>query len=654
MRLIGGYIRLDGGPAELRHLAAMADAMTAPALSPILRPAVNGPCGLFELDFAATPAFAGAPPGGWLVAADLRLDHPDAFAASYRGTDPASRLVSMIERHGADFPDKLYGDFAVAIWSETARRLWLGRDFAGVRPLAYTYRPRRYLAFASLPKGLHGAGFSSGEPDPAAIALRYFAGYFREGDSGFSDIRYLPPGCTLVMAQDQTEPREIRAWQPDPSMIGGWRHGIDAGAEELRHRIGEAVSVRLPAAGAVCSELSGGLDSSAVTILAARDMRDRGGQVVAVSMMDKAPASIVNDHGDGHLVAAILARQPDLIWVDSDGEAPPAPFDPDVPRAGAATRRAAIHLTAKRFGADIVLTGLGGDQGPSYNGKDIYADMARSCRWIHLFRALSAISVQEGVPLSAMIRRRVIAPLLPPGARSVIDRIRGRGRTFNPRLFHLQPDCRRIADAFVAAEMGIADPIRLRGFTRGKLAARCTRLAVEGASAGIGYAHPLLDRRVVELSLAFPAHHFVGEGMARQPFRRAMCGILPEEVRTWPFKYSPAIGDILRLSAERAAILTELEGLRGNAQVESVFNIPSIIAVVRAIPEGEAALAMARRIAAAGRGRAPPRTHFLIARMAASMARHMAMLGSYAMLKADENRQPRTFEGMADERPISI
>jgi len=117
MRMICGVVRLDGAVAEPTMLEAMATALIPDGLSPRLSQSLDGPAGLMLLDFAAT-AEPGRPPDdlpeqdGWLVAADLRLDRPEALALGLscpRDLPPEALLVRAVEAYGDDFPDPTAG-----------------------------------------------------------------------------------------------------------------------------------------------------------------------------------------------------------------------------------------------------------------------------------------------------------------------------------------------------------------------------------------------------------------------------------------------------------------------------------------------------------------------------------------------------------------
>lgn len=603
MRLICGIIRLDGAAADPQIAAAMAAAMSADGLSPRLTVQAEATAALAVLDFAA-PAEPGAdalpqgPDGTWL-AADLRLDRPAELAAAlgcsaFASTDELA--LAALARWDMDAPDRLDGDFALAQWHPGRRRLVLARDIMGARPLCWTHQPGRHVAFASLPRGLYGSGAVERRVDPVALGRLLFEPALGHDVTGMQNINWLPPGHALAATPDGV--RLHRAWRPDPARVGVWRGSAAEAAEQMRALVEAAVACRLPSAGPVAAHLSGGLDSSAVAVLAARHLRADGRRLHVFSQMaDPTRASDLRD--ERNFIHAVLSQEPGMAWTPAHvdgfetGNAPELGVDGPLVSVDEA-----ICAAAAQAGAGMLLTGAGGDETATFNGADLYAAMLRQGRWRELPAELRARARRDGQPLSAVILRRVVGPLLPHWLRQTRRRLLGitPPRALLASLEFLHPDLApRVAAAMQreAPRVDTADG-RIRMLSHPYLAGRATRWAAIGARHGIAFSHPLLDRRIIDFTLSLPLERFAQDGHTRQPFRNAMAGVLPDAVRLRDSKFMPFPDLPLVLAARKPALLAQVAALRGEPAAGSHFDLDAIAAALEAIPEGGAAEVLAR------------------------------------------------------------
>lgn len=579
MRLICGILRLDHRPASDATLAAMAEAMTAPGLRPQVARRCEGSLGLAVLDFAARPELPDH--DGWIVAADLRSRIPAGHA---------TLALDALRRHGPDFPDRIDGDFAVALWDRGDQRLWLGRDFIGVRPLAWTFRPGEWFAFASLPKGLHGAGLASTRIDAVAQGLRLSQSFFGGSDSGFADIAYLPAGHSLcVRPTDTAPPRAHRAYRPDPRAVGRWRGTADEAAATLRTLIEQAVADRMPQRAPIGCHLTGGLDSSAITVLAARTARRQGGTVLALSALTADPVGPARCD-ERPLINAILAQERDLAHVVAEDQPnrPSQPEDPDWPGTALDGHDDRLMAAAAAFGAGLVLSGVGGDEGASYNGANLDARLLRDGAWASLARQLPLRARRDGRSLARTFYHRVLIASLPAGwglplrrAPGVLDNSQGVARFFAPALR------RRMAMRRLPPILRTNDPAeRSLAFADHHIPSRCTYFSLLAARHGLAVSFPLLDRRVVDFMLSLPAALFLADGYARQPFRRAMTGILPDRVRLATTKVGLFDQRFATHAARRSDYAACLASLRqGDPAIADMFDLDAIEAGLAQLPK---------------------------------------------------------------------
>lgn len=603
MRLICGILHLDGTAATAGPLDAMAAAMVPPGLTPRVDMRVNGPLGLAVVDFNSQGGGL-IERDGSIIAADARLDRP--------GRDPAQMLVDATARYGVDFPDHVDGDVAIAVWRPDRAELLLGRDFMGVRPLSWTWRAGRWFAFASLPKGLHGSGMASPAIDPPAVGARLVQTYFSRTDSGFAEIAYLEAGHSLtIRPDDDRPPRPHRAYRPGPADVGRWRGTPDEAADTLRRLLKDAVAARLPASGPVACHLSGGLDSSAITVLAARDMRQRSAQTLALSMTMRTavgPAEL----NERPLIAAVLAQEPQLdhTYIHHRAFMPGDQQDPDWPGSIIGGHDDQMAATAANFGADRILSGVGGDEGASYNGANLYARLLRDGHLRTLWRELPARARTDGRPLPRAILERLIWPLLPKTVRHRIKRRpgpldlrHGLGRYVNPALID------QVAQRQMPIILQDNSPTeRVRAFAEHLIPGRCTYYAIMMARHGLAVSFPLLDRRVVDFMLSLPVHMFLADGQSRQPFRRAMHGILPEDVRLARHKVGQADEMYIHYAAHKAMLLSTVDALRAAPPrlVSEIVDLDAIRAGLNLLPEPGSASTFIREHVGALPGGHPP------------------------------------------------
>ncbi len=181
---------------------------------------------------------------------------------------------------------RLEGMFAFAVWDERRRRLLLGRDRLGKKPLYYWADGRR-LVFGSEIKAVLAHPAVPAELDADAIPAYLTFGYVPTPATFYRGVHSVPPGHVLV-AGEGDGPRLERYWEPQAAGTGGVATldlSLDeAGAEALMH-LEAAVERRLVADVPLGAFLSGGVDSSAVVGLMAQ-LQSRPVQTFTIGFED--------------------------------------------------------------------------------------------------------------------------------------------------------------------------------------------------------------------------------------------------------------------------------------------------------------------------------------------------------------------------------
>lgn len=181
-------------------------------------------------------------------------------------------IVHGYEEWGDAVVDRLRGQFAFGIWDQNRRRLLLARDRLGEKPLFYHYSSERFL-FASEIKALFAAGSISRDPDFVAIDEYLTYLYFPPPRTAFRGIWKLPAATCLAVELRSLDKFEIRQWTYWDAATAIKQQPLARPAdyiEECRELLLEATQLRMIADVPLGISLSGGIDSSAITAMAAQ------------------------------------------------------------------------------------------------------------------------------------------------------------------------------------------------------------------------------------------------------------------------------------------------------------------------------------------------------------------------------------------------
>jgi asparagine synthase (glutamine-hydrolysing) len=179
-------------------------------------------------------------------------------------------ILKAFHAWGEGCVEHFKGMFAFCIREHESGRLFLARDRLGIKPLYFT-RDNGAFRFASTLPALTRDGLSSNALDPAALHFYMsFHSVVPAPHTLLEAVRKLPPGCWLRIEPDGRM-QERRFWSlrfvadaSDPQSEGEWE---DAVLESMRAAVRRRLTGDVP----VGVLLSGGLDSSLITGLLARE-----------------------------------------------------------------------------------------------------------------------------------------------------------------------------------------------------------------------------------------------------------------------------------------------------------------------------------------------------------------------------------------------
>jgi asparagine synthase (glutamine-hydrolysing) len=458
----------------------------------------------------------------------FRSDHSDT-----------ETLLYAYREWGSGFVERLNGMWAFALYDKRRRRLLLSRDRFGKKPLYWT-RQGGTFAFASELSAL--TEHSRVEARLSTTALRkYFAyGYVPAPRSVFENVEKLPAGCSLLLDVGSLR-HELRRWwqfrlEPFERLP---RRPEESWGEELLERLSRAVRRRLMADVPLGAFLSGGIDSSAVAALAARELAPGRLDTFAIGFEEAS----FDESGPAERAARHLGtrHRTTRFSVETLRElAPVVAGGIDEPLADSSLLATTLLCREARQDVRVALSGDGADE--LFAGYDPF----RALRWAELYARL--------VPRPCHRAIRLLAGRLPTSHRNLsldfkIKRTLA-GLSHPPRLWNplwLAPlgpaEIAQLFDEPVDEEELYSEALEawddcasgslvdqtLQFFTRLYLQnGIVTKVDRASMACSLEVRSPFLDVEVVDFVRRIPADYKLRGGETKFLLKRALAPVLPD------------------------------------------------------------------------------------------------------------------------------
>ena len=453
-------------------------------------------------------------------------DRLAAAGHSFRSRCDTEVIPHLYEACGDAFAEELRGKFGIAVWDGRRRRAVIARDRLGVKPMYYT-RAGDLLVFASELKSLLASGLVGTALDYEAIDAYLTLGFFPEPMTPLAGVSKLPAGCRLIV-EDGSFTVE-RYWEyPKPTPLAlpeeEYREQLLAGLEE-------SVRLRLMSDVPLGAMLSGGLDSSLIVALMARNMSEP----VKTFSVGFAEAGAGNELDDARHVADVFGtdhHELELSFADQTVDLGELVWHLDEPLADlsslgflALSELASSHVT-------VALAGQGADE--LLGGYRKHKAAALAGTWRHVPKPLQAVgiaaarrsgraerSVETLAARDHAERFLAMSGRMDVGLRGELARgplaAVGGGSGRRAILAHAAglPDDPLAATLYLDARLGLVDDM-LHYFDRTSMA-HSLEVRV-----------PFLDHHLVELCARIPTNLKVRRLTTKYLLREAARGIVPD------------------------------------------------------------------------------------------------------------------------------
>ncbi len=493
---------------------------------------------------------------GAVITWDGRLDNREELihllndSLSIDSTD-VSILSAAYERWGTDCFAKLIGDWSLSIWDPNERSLILAKDPVGARHLYYSVENNQVTWSTILDPLVLCAEKTFG------LKEEYIAGWFSFLPAAhltpYVGIDSVPPSCFARL-----EPGRkiiLKYWDFDPGKKVRYHRDADY-EEHFRTVFAEAVRRRLRSDSPILAELSGGMDSSSIVCMADTIITRRAADTPRLDTLSYYADSEPNWNEFPYFTKVEEQRGRTGCHIDVGTQ---RLFSPDtVPQTFAATpgsrggqsTKASLQFAAcmASQGNRVLLSGIGGDEvtGGVPTPTPQLMDLLARARFKELAHQLKVWALNKRKPWFHLLfeATREFFP----------SAIAGVPKHIQPPSW-LYPDFVR---RYRAALTGYRTRVKLFGplpsfqENLSTLNSLRRKLACSALPSAPPYEkrYPYLDRDLLEFMYAVPREQLVRPGQRRSLMRRALIGIVPDELLNRKRKAFVVRGPITAISAE--------------------------------------------------------------------------------------------------------
>jgi asparagine synthase (glutamine-hydrolysing) len=473
---------------------------------------------------------------GLVLAWDGRLDNRQElireFSETLSNDAPDAMIVAAAyEQRSTKCLGNIVGDWALSVWNPNDRSLVLAKDSVGTRPLHYSIEKNRITWCTILDPLVLFAG------RPLALEEEYIAGWFSFFPAShltpYAGIHSVPPSSFVRLESGRKTVRQY--WDFDPAKK--IKYHSDAEYEEhFRIVFAESLRRRLRSDLPILAELSGGMDSSSIVCMADVVIAHGGADCPRLDTLSYYNDSEPNWNERPYFTKVEEKRGRTGYHIDvASDESSASESEDDRFVAAPGSRGSHAPKSAREYAACLassgyraVLSGIGGDEvtGGVPSPAPELADLLTRARLTEFAHQLK---------VWALTKRR-------PWFHLVFEAVRP---FFAPNLFGVPVYMRPapwIEPSFIrrnyAALTGFQSRLKVFGplptFQENLNALNSLRrqLGCSALSFDPLYdrRYPFLDRDLLEFLYAVPREQVLRPGQRRSLLRRALTGIVPDEI----------------------------------------------------------------------------------------------------------------------------
>lgn len=494
-------------------------------------------------------------------------------AVTPNGSD-AARVAALYEAGGIAALRTLEGSYSYALWDGDHNKMILARDPFGGRPLYYRVQGSRvdFATSVRLLKDVFDVPYRANLLRLAQFALDPNAKLdmvptFYEG------VQSVAPATLMVL--DENGMTQDRYWIPG-EVTADVPTG-DAFWEALRAHIYRAVEAQLPREGPAFALLSGGLDSSSITAVAADILAQRGQTLTTLSAvtsetLDGQPSEedFIRLFGDNPNIVQKFVTAPERGPLDNLDELVAHTETPLVHSRHFLYSAFSKHVS--EAGGGSLMDGVWGEQGPTAHATAFFPEMLLQGRWGVAWREARLLSKRYNLSFTSVLRSRVVRPFV---KRSSPQRAGGfLASILNPEFLSLYEG--QFTSSFGKGAFG---PFNQRQAQKGTLKSsqKSSMTALAQCLGETEFRFPFRDRKLMEFCLNAPTNLKIHDGYDRYLIRHALDGLLPKKIQNRTSKAPLSVDYNLRYNRQRQQALDRFHAIGAKNPIRDVVDVDRLI-----------------------------------------------------------------------------
>ncbi len=482
----------------------------------------------------------------YVITIDARIDNRDELANELELPNrpleeigDSEFVLAAYKKWGEDCAKYLLGDFTFAIWDEIKEQIYCARDHIGIKPFYYHLSDDLFI-FGNDTRGIIS------HPDVSRnycnqMILAYMHEIEQKNLTFYEDIKKIQPAHIFIVTKNIV--KNFTYWKAEDSKEIRL-NTVDDYSNMLNDLLLKSVKARLRSDYSMAAHLSGGLDSSAIAVLAARELKKQHRNILTYSWLHSPTEKDDHTHfewSNAERVAKLEGITHNYINMNIEI------FNDIYKNLNISHmdrldfwNEFLVRKSVNKSKARTILSGWGGDELVSFDGGvSIYAELFWQGKVFDSIRHYYVESKKSNSSLLTFGKTILKELVLPSFSNKYFDRLYNR---FSSSFYSDIDPLENMKDDYLENVKDISikphnEPRNLASraeqlnrFYLGSLTGRTESWASSAFKVHIEYRYPLLDKRLVEFALGIPLDLYERDGHNRYLYRYAISDYIPKDI----------------------------------------------------------------------------------------------------------------------------